>query len=141
VHGLPLCLRGPPPHVCSTFGGLALVGAKAALNGTVRTAAWIPLTAGLSAALREYMRSGPRFHDGLAAFGWDYHVLNALAGVLVGEVVRVGSPPRPTPLLLAYIGLTGAAGNALPLAIALASPVIRKQLQLWQSERDGGRIQ
>lgn len=112
-----------------TFGGLFSAGLARTLATGLRFTMWSSGTAALSAVLRETLKIGPRHEAGAdspltpGASMW----VNAAAGSAVAYFI-LSTTGMEWQRRIVYSAVGGMSGVAMPVAMMIAGPYVRRQL-------------
>ena len=116
-----------------TFGSLAISGIKTGIINTGRMVLWCGITAGVSSALREQIRVGPRYEvDPLS--NPLFHLTSCIGGASAAHLLTLDwRNSMPGPRRFAFLVLSGGLGVGLPLFLSRVGPGVRRKIADYTS--------
>jgi len=122
--------NNPPasPQVSHTFGSLAISGVKSGIVNTARMVIWCGLAAGVSSAIREQLRIGPRYESDPLSNPL-FHVGSFIGGASAAHLLTLDwRSGMPGPRRFAFLLLSGGVGIGLPLFLSRVGPGVRRKI-------------
>jgi hypothetical protein len=126
--------------VIHTFGSLAISGIKTGIINTGRMVLWCGITAGVSSALREQIRVGPRYEvDPLS--NPLFHLTSCIGGASAAHLLTLDwRNSMPGPRRFAFLLLSGGLGVGLPLFLSRVGPGVRRKIADYTSSSSSSSL-
>ena len=118
----------PASQVSHTFGSLAISGVKSGIVNTARMVIWCGLAAGVSSAIREQLRIGPRYESDPLSNPL-FHAGSFIGGASAAHLLTLDwRSGMPGPRRFAFLLLSGGVGIGLPLFLSRVGPGVRRKI-------------